>query len=308
MKPVEAEYARPDHFLLHFSDTHFVSSGLLYGGVSAGDRLLQAFATVRASSLRPEAVIVTGDLTDKGEPEAYRQLRKAAEDFADDIGAALIWVVGNHDDRSNVRTLLLDEAPSEAPLDRKYHLGGLRLLVLDSTVPGFHHGELRDDQLRWLAEELKEPAPDGTVLALHHPPIPCIQDLAVLTELRNQEALARVIQDTDVVAILAGHLHFPASAIFAGIPVSVASSTSVTQDLAHPGGGMQGRDGAQAFNLVHLYGRTVMNSVVHLGQYPPVGAYMSPDAIGERLSAAGVRIPPASSAGGRAELADSRNS
>lgn len=308
MGSVAAEYPQPDHFLLHFSDTHFVNDGLLYGGVDAGNRLLQAFTAVRASSLRPEAVIFTGDLTDKGEPEAYRELRRAAEEFTDAIGADLIWVVGNHDERNNVRTLLLDEAPDDAPVDRKYTLGGLRLLVLDSSVPGAHHGELSESQLDWIARELEDPAPDGTILVLHHPPIPCIQDLAVLTELRNQEALARVVRDRDVLAILAGHLHFPASSTFAGIPVSVAPSTSYTQDLAYPGGGMQGRDGAQGFNLVYLYGRTVVNSVVHLGQHPPVGSFVSAEEISKRLATAGVHIPPAPPSRERAELADSRNS
>lgn len=295
MGTFEAAYPRQDHILLHLSDTHLVGAGLLYGDVDAWERLKQAFAAVEASGVRPEAVIFTGDLADKGEPEAYRKLRGAAEAVAGHVGAKLIWVVGNHDDRSQVRSVLLDEAFDDSPLDRRYDLGGLRLLVLDSSVPGFHHGEVDDDQLRWLAAELETQAQDGTLLVLHHPPIPCVQDLAVLTELRNQPALARVVENSDVVAILAGHLHFSASSVFANVPVSVASSTCYTQDLAVAEGGMQGHDGAQSFNLVHLHGRTVVNSVVPIGSYPRVGAFVSAEETSRRLSAAGVRIPPSTS-------------
>jgi len=293
MEFVEAEYPRPGPFLLHMSDLHLVGSGALYGDVDAEARLRQAFAAVQASGARPEAIVLTGDLTDAGEPEAYRKLRAIVEPAAKDLGAELIWVMGNHDQRGNLRSLLLDEAPSDAPLDRSYQLGGLRLLVLDSTVPGFHHGELTPEQLRWLASELSTPAPEGTLLALHHPPVPTVQDLAVLAELRNQKALAEVLDGTDVLAILAGHLHFSTSAVFAGVPVSVASSTCYTQDLNVEAGGMRGRDGAQSFNLVHVYGKTVVNSVVPVDSCRTVGRFVHPEETEKQLAAAGVQIPPA---------------
>lgn len=307
MASVDAQHPRPDHFLLHVSDTHLVGEGLLYGDVDAEARLADVFAAIRASGLSPEAFIFTGDLADKGEPEAYRKLRKAAEAAAASAQAQLIWVMGNHDNRRHVRALLLDEDPDEAPLDRRYDLGGLRVLVLDSSVPGFHHGEVSEEQLHWLASELQSPAQDGTLLVLHHPPIPSLQDLAVVTELRNQDGLARVVANTDIIAILAGHLHFSVSSTFANVPVSVASSTCYTQDLVVPDSGVQGRDGAQTFNLVHLHGRTVVNSVVTLGSFPPVGAYVSAEETRRRLSVAGIRIADARGHP-RGSLAQSGNS
>jgi hypothetical protein len=58
--------------------------------------------------------------------------------------------------------------------------------TLDTSVPGYHHGEISGRQLDWLADELATPAPDGTILALHHPPIPSVLDLAVTVELRGR--------------------------------------------------------------------------------------------------------------------------
>ena len=94
--------------------------------------------------------------------------------------------MGNHDNRAELRRLLLDEAPSMAPLDRVSMIDGLRIITLDTSVPGHHYGEITAAQLDWLADELATPAPDGTILALHHPPIPSVLDLAVTVELRDQ--------------------------------------------------------------------------------------------------------------------------
>jgi 3',5'-cyclic AMP phosphodiesterase CpdA len=176
-------------------------------------------------------------------------------------------------------------------VDRSYYVNGLRVITLDTSVPGFHHGELSGAQLEWLADQLETPAPDGTILALHHPPVPSVLDLAVLVELRNQASLAAVLRGSDVRAILAGHLHYSTTASFAGIPVSVASATCYTQDLNVPVGGSRGRDGGQAFNLVHVYEHTIVHSVVPLGQTPTVGEFVDAEDTQKRLAAAGIVIP-----------------
>ena len=136
----------------------------------------------------------TGDLADLGEPDAYVRLRELVEPAARRMHAQVIWVMGNHDERGAFREVLLGQHPSVAPVDRVYWLGGLRVIALDSTVPGHHYGEVTSAQLDWLAEELASPAPHGTILAMHHPPIPSVLDLAVLVELRDQARLAKVEQ------------------------------------------------------------------------------------------------------------------
>jgi Icc protein len=285
------EHPPADHLLLHFSDTHFIADGLLYGGVDGHARLAQLVAEIGKSGVRPDALVFTGDLTDTGDPRAYASLRDVVEPFAEQVGAPVIWLMGNHDRRSALRTELLGEPPEETPLYRSYRLGGLRVITLDTSVPGHHHGELDDAQLEWLEAELSRPAPQGSILALHHPPIPMVQDLAVLTELRRQDRLAEIVTGKDIRLILAGHVHFPSSSLFAGIPVSVASSTCYTQDLNVPVGGIRGMDAAQGFNLVHVYPHTIVTSVAALGSYPTVGEYITPEEARRRLSTvAGARL------------------
>ncbi|WP_082475118.1 MULTISPECIES: phosphodiesterase [unclassified Frigoribacterium] len=289
-----AEHPRPNHFILHLSDTHLVGGdGALYGAVDSAARLRQIVTEIEASGNHPEAIVFTGDLADKGEPDAYRKLRALVEPMAERLGAQVIWAMGNHDERGAFREQLFGQLPSQRPVDLVYDVNGLRIITLDTTVPGHHHGELTGEQLDWLAEELSTDAPDGTIIAMHHPPVPSVQDLTALVELRDQAALAEVVEGSDVRSIIAGHLHYSTNTVFAGIPVSVASATCYTQDLNAAGGGTRGRDGAQSFNLVHVYDGAVVHSVVPIGTYETVGERVPADVVAERLALAGVRIAPA---------------
>ena len=262
-----AEHPRPDYVLLHISDTHLISDGSLYGAVDADGRLVELLEQLKLSGVRPDVIVFTGDLADTGEPAAYRKLRAAVEPFAAELGAELVWVMGNHDNRAALRRSVLDEAPSMAPLDRVRMIDGLRIITLDTSVPGHHYGEISGSQLDWLTEQLTAPAPHGTILALHHPPIPSVLDLAVTVELRDQAALGRVLKGRDVRAILAGHLHYSTSATFVGIPVSVASATCYTQDLTVAAGGTRGRDrrpGLQPGARLPRHRRALGDSAWHL--------------------------------------------
>ncbi len=292
MCPREAEYPRPDHTIVHISDTHLLAGDArLFGGVDSGNHLADLLERFERTGRRPDAIVFTGDLADRGEPEAYARLREVVDPVADRLGTTVVWAMGNHDDRAAFRAGLLDEAPSSAPVDRVIALDGLRLIVLDSTVPGAHHGAITDEQLRWLADELAVPAPDGTILAMHHPPVPSVLDLAVSVELHDQARLARVLQGTDVRSIIAGHLHYSSMAVFAGIPVSVASASCYTQDLLAGDGTTMPRDGARGFNLVHVYPSTVLHTVVPLEYTAALEQPVDPVESARRLEAAGVRIP-----------------
>jgi len=290
MSRLEAAFPRPDHVLVHISDTHLVADGhRLYDRVDSATRLRELLDALERTGRRPEALVFTGDLADRGEAAAYAELAAIVNPVAQRLGAQVVWAMGNHDDRGAFRSGLLGET-GDAPLDRVYRLGGLRVITLDTSVPGAHHGEIDDAQLEWLAAELARPSRDGTLLAMHHPPIPSLLDLAVSVELRDQGRLADVLWGTDVRAILAGHLHYSSTATFAGIPVSVASASCYTQDLLVPVGGTRPRDGARSFNFVHVYPTTVLHSVVPLEE-TGVLAYVDADESARRLAELGIRVP-----------------
>ncbi|MCA1307728.1 phosphodiesterase [Microbacterium esteraromaticum] len=272
MSTLIGQHPAPEHFILHVSDTHFVGDGdLLHEKIDSDKNLAELFSGFEKANARPEAIVFTGDLADTGRPDAYQRLRAIVEPAAAALGAQIIWVMGNHDERVAFRRGLLDEdAEQSEPVDRVYDINGLRIIALDSTRPGQHYGEITDAQLEWLADELATPAQDGTLLALHHPPVPSPLGLMGLVELRDQERLADVLRGSDVRGILGGHLHYSTTSTFAGIPVSVASATCYAQDLAVAHPGARGQDGGQSYNLVHVYGDRVLHSVVPIGQFPTV--------------------------------------
>jgi Icc protein len=268
------QYPDPIHTLAHISDTHLLAADRsLYGAIPSAENLLRALAQLERSETRPEAIVFTGDLTDLAEPDAYRRLRAIVEPVAERMGSTIIWVMGNHDERYRFAVDLLDEPESTEPQDRVYDINGLRVIAFDTTVPGYHHGDITDEQLRWLSDVLDEPAAHGTILALHHPPIPTPIDLMALLELKGQERLADVIRGTDVRAILGGHLHYATHSTFAGIPVSVAAATCYTMDLAMPNRDLSGVDGAQGFNFVHVYEDQIVHSAVPIDRFSTVSAF-----------------------------------
>lgn len=269
--------------IVHVSDTHFLAGNRPLGGrYDTAQNLARALEAIERLGIRPDAIVFTGDLTDLGEPEAYAALKSAVEPVAAKLGAPIAWVAGNHDERPALRQSLLGLAPTEEPVTGVWDLGGLRLVALDSSVPGWHHGDLDDAQLEWLRDVLSTRAPLGTILALHHPPLPSHLPLFDILELRDQGRLAEVLVGSDVRAILAGHLHYSTSGSFAGIPVSVAAATCYTMNLARPAVAVNGMDAGQSFHLVHVYDETITHSVVPVLD-APTGDYFSADWV-ERMS------------------------
>lgn len=271
------QHPAPLHTIAHISDTHFLAEGrALFDEVDTAAQLEGVLAQLESSDIRPDALVFTGDLADAGEPGAYRRLRAMVEPVAERLGASVIWVMGNHDERLRYSEHLYDVEPTQAPQDRAHDLAGLRVISLDTSVPGYHHGELSDAQLDWLRGVLATPAPHGTLIALHHPPMPTPLLWAMeILELRGQDRLAAVVENTDVRGILGGHLHFAGHSTFAGIPVSVAAATCYTLDLSASGRLLSGVDGGRSMTIVHVYEDRLVHSVVPIGVLREVTSFSS---------------------------------
>ena len=271
-----SQHPLPNHVVVHISDTHLLETSKLYGSVDSDAYLISLFDRLLASGLTIDALVFTGDLADRAEPGAYQRLSDLVTPRAAELGAEIVWVMGNHDEREPFSHILMGEAPSDKPQDRVYDLGGLRLIALDSSVPGFHHGDLTESQLAWLAQELAAPAPHGTLLALHHPPIPTPIALMGMIELEDQAALAAVIEGTDVRGILAGHLHYSSFSTFAGVPVSVAAASCYNIDLiADSSMVLSAVSAGVGASLVHVYPDQVVFSPLLFDEGQQLGSFES---------------------------------
>jgi len=266
---------RPTHVIAHLSDTHLTSAGVRYNKVldstAALDRAIAVLRESVAGGRRLDAVVVSGDLTDSGDPAAYQRLATAVESIAPGPHRPRpIFVTGNHDIRSEFHRQLLHRSDT-GPILQVHDVNGLRIIVLDSTIPGAGHGRLTDEHLAALQAELGRPAEAGTIITLHHAPVPPPSPLLSYFALdsASRAALAEAIGGTDVRLVLAGHHHIAQSGMLGRVPVAVAGSTAIRTDpLAAAGHDRTWASGS--FNLVEAYADTVIVSVVPVDTAPMV--------------------------------------
>jgi 3',5'-cyclic AMP phosphodiesterase CpdA len=173
----------------------------------------------------PDMLLVTGDLADTGDDSAsYARLKGAVADLPFPVHYAL----GNHDGREAFRANF-----PEAPMPGGFHqyaieAGDLRILVLDTLEEGRHGGGYCETRAAWLEARLAEAPDRPTLLALHHPPIE--SGHSWMTENPDAAWVKRlesiVAARTNIVAVVAGHLHRPVVAQWAGTTLAVCPSTA----------------------------------------------------------------------------------
>lgn len=230
--------------ILHLSDSHLYGDGSLqYGVVDTLAALRRVFD--RASGLAAiDAVVLSGDLSNDGSVRSYRLLHELVEPWAAARGARVVCAMGNHDDRGAFEEVFGDR-------DGVRMIRGFRIVHLDSSVPGAGFGELAASQLSWLRDVLDTPAPNGSIVVVHHPPVPASTPLLAALELQNPDALLDACAGTDVRLILSGHYHHPLTTHAGGIPVIVAPGIANTADALPPAGTERATVGA-GFALVDL--------------------------------------------------------
>ncbi|MFE2215523.1 metallophosphoesterase family protein [Streptomyces canus] len=248
--------------IVHLSDTHVERTDAPNrSGVNATDSLRLMLAELR--HIRDvDAVVVTGDITNAGDVEAYAAVRELVGDFARPLGASVFYTTGNHDEReafgkvlgsghAQPEVVLETEAGERAAVST---VDGWRFVTLDSLVPGEVYGRISAAQLDWLGEVLKAPAEHGTVIAFHHPPISLgLSVMQPVFGLLNPGELAEAIRGSDVRAVLTGHFHLQLFGMLESVPVWVTPGVVNRVDLTTPYGTERAVRGASA-SLVELGG------------------------------------------------------
>jgi 3',5'-cyclic-AMP phosphodiesterase len=222
------------YLLVQISDVHLTASGSLLSGIRPRDNLVKALRLLDTTGIRPDVFLLTGDLADAGEGACYDDLAGMLAEAASRSGASVIYVPGNHDERDTFHRHLLGgsgDGDGDGPVNQTHWRDGLRIIALDSTIPGESHGALDEQTLDYLRAEIAAAAPDGTVLALHHPPIPSpIQPMAKIA-LREPERLRDAIVGSDVRIVLCGHNHHGALGTLGPVPVWVCPATAYRADI-----------------------------------------------------------------------------
>jgi 3',5'-cyclic-AMP phosphodiesterase len=199
------------------------------------DGLRAVLAAIAALPQPVDAIVHTGDLTNDGLEDEYAS-------FADAVAALevpLLVAPGNHDERTAMRRVLRLPGDGGEPIEDVLELGALRVIALDTTLPGEPGGALGADRRAWLAQRLDDEPDTPTLIAMHHPP--------VLTGLAGMDGIGVLRADRlalealleghpQAVGIVAGHVHRTVTTSLAGRPVLAIPGTyaQAPLDFASP--------------------------------------------------------------------------
>ena len=220
------------------TDLHVRPNGkIAYGRVDSNAMLAAAVAAVEALPRKPDIVIASGDLTDCGLAEEYEVLR----DLLAPLSMPVYLVPGNHDRRPDLFSAFASDGylnNDDGFLHYAVDTHPLRLIGLDTVVPGYGHGEMCPARLAWLAARLEEQPDRPTLIFMHHPPFRTgLVDMDSIN-CRNGVQMADLLRHYDnVERVVCGHHHRPITTRWAGTIGSVAPSTAhqVTLDLVPDG-------------------------------------------------------------------------
>lgn len=255
--------------ICQISDMHVVREGTLaYGKVDTPRMLERCVRQIRALPRRPDLLVATGDLTDHGAPEEYGLLAELLAPLA----MPIYLLPGNHDDRRALQAAFPDHAHLRGPdgfVQYAVDAGPLRLVVLDTVVPGHEGGALCARRLGWLDRTLAEDA-RPTIVAQHHPPFETGLAVMDAQSLADPQAEAAVIgRHPHVERIISGHYHRTVHARFAGTIASACASTAqqLVLDL-NPGAELRLTYEPPSFQL-HLWtGRELASHTAVVGDFP----------------------------------------
>lgn len=187
-------------------------------------RLDQALKALCEMTPRPDMLLATGDLVDRGDQESYQRL----EDAFSDLPFPVHMCLGNHD----LREPFLKQFPNTPTADGfvQYEVddGPLRLLFLDTLEEGRHGGAFCDVRAAWLAERLSEKQDKPTILVLHHPPVESGIDW--MNTHPDEPWVARLADTVaghyQVKGMITGHLHRNISTWWRNISLAICASTA----------------------------------------------------------------------------------
>jgi 3',5'-cyclic AMP phosphodiesterase CpdA len=224
--------------IAQITDFHIKARGKrAYRVVDTAQCLRHAVAALAALEPAPDVVVATGDLTDFGRPEEYELLRELLAP----LPMQVYLIPGNHDERDGLRQAFRGEGyfPAEGFLHYTVEDEPLRLVALDTVVPGEAGGWLCAERLRWLETTLAAAPDRPTLVIMHHPPFATGIAHMDAIGLEGAEAFAAIIaRHRQVERILCGHLHRSIQARIGGHAIaSTAPSTAhqVALDLRPAG-------------------------------------------------------------------------
>ncbi|MCH2271046.1 MAG: phosphodiesterase [SAR324 cluster bacterium] len=219
--------------IIQITDTHLMPRGTDLHGLNPCERLEACIASINEFHPDAELCIITGDLTDRGHPEAYQDFREILQQ----LRIPYHPLIGNHDHRE-----IFSEVFPEVPLDENGFVQQMlkttegRLLLLDTVKHKKDEGTFCKKREMWLRNHLEESGSENVYLFMHHPPFKI--GIPALDRIRLQEGAQRIQQIvndfSNIKHLFFGHVHRPVSGSWQGIPFTALCGTNhqILLDLA----------------------------------------------------------------------------
>ena len=176
--------------LAQISDLHIKQPGKLsYRVVDCAAMLERCVQEVLRLPQLPDAMVITGDLVDFGRPEEYAHLRK----LLSPLPMPYYLLPGNHDERGALRAAFADHAylrQWQPYIQYAIDDWPLRIVALDTVIPGEGGGRVDTERLTWLDRTLAAAPQKPTVVLMHHPPFPTLIGHMDRIGLEGADALA----------------------------------------------------------------------------------------------------------------------
>jgi len=214
--------------IAHISDLHIAGwEKKAYGIAPTAENLACCVDHINQLVPEPDLVLVTGDIT-------YSGLVEEAERAASILGQLqypFYVIPGNHDVRSTLWSVFGGQAcPSMNQGFTNYVIEGypVRLIGIDSTVPGEPGGEICKVRAAWLDERLSEAKEQPTVIFMHHPPVKCGVLETDVDGFVGADRFRDIVEKySNIKSILCGHIHLQAHVGWQGTVISIAPSMGI---------------------------------------------------------------------------------
>ena len=210
--------------IAQLSDLHIKLPGrLAYKKVDTATMLAEAVRHLNNLAPAPDLVLITGDLADIGTPEEYAWIRQLLAP----LKAPMLVIPGNHDERDAMRIAFADGGylPKTGFLNFAIEREGLRLIGLDTLVPGQGSGAMCTERLAWLDTALSGTPEMPTLLMMHHPPFLTGIGHMDRIGLQGREEFANILtRHPQVISVLCGHLHRTIHTTVGGRPAMTCPS------------------------------------------------------------------------------------